>query len=103
MKQIARNTKNIVGKGVKRTLLSNGSELQFHCAIRPVALLVIFEARLDCLPQISALSFASANGLVLKGRKNAVSTNRTLMSIVSEALLTHGVQQFIQMVAYMDD
>lgn len=126
MKQIARDTKDIVGKTVKRTLLSNGLELQ-RVTVPIGLLLVIFEARPDCLPQvsvcsypglkyqrsfdnnyglisqISALSIASANGLVLKGGKEAVNTNSTLMSIVSEALLTHGVQSAIQMVNFISE
>jgi len=102
MDQIARDTEGIVGHTVKRTLLSNGLELQ-QVTVPIGLLLVIFEARPDCLPQIAALSIASANGLVLKGGKEAVHTNSTLMSIVHEALLTHNVQNAIQMVTSRED
>jgi len=87
---------------VKRTLLADGLEL--HKITVPIGfLMVIFEARPDCLPQIASLAIASANGLVLKGGSEAVNTNNALMSLVSEALLTHGVQNAIQMVTSRED
>ncbi|CAG7730261.1 unnamed protein product [Allacma fusca] len=102
LQQMARESVGIVGRKEKRILLASGLEL--HQITVPIGLLmVIFEARPDCLPQIASLSIASANGLVLKGGSEAFNTNNALMSIVSEALLPHGVQNAIQMVATRED
>ncbi|CAG7835281.1 unnamed protein product [Allacma fusca] len=102
LKQMAKQSVDIVGRKVKRTLLAD--QLELHQVTVPIGLLmVIFEARPDCLPQIAALSIASANGLILKGGIEAINTNNALMSIVSEALLAHGVQHAIQLVATRED
>ena len=50
------------------------------------------------ISQIASLAIASGNGLVLKGGSEAVNTNNALMSIVSEALMAHRVQDAVQMV-----
>ncbi|CAL8115334.1 unnamed protein product [Orchesella dallaii] len=102
LKQLAQDSRSIVGRTVRRTLLANGLELQ-QVTVPIGLLMVIFESRPDCLPQIASLAIASGNGLVLKGGSEAVNTNNALMSVVSEALLLHGAQNAIQMVTSRED
>jgi len=49
-------------------------------------LMIIFESRPDSLPQISALALASANGLLLKGGKEATHSNTALHDVIGDAI-----------------
>ena len=53
----------------------------------PIGVLgIIFEARPDVIVQISSLAIKSANAVILKGGKEAVNTNKTLLSVINSAL-----------------
>ncbi|XP_042902316.1 delta-1-pyrroline-5-carboxylate synthase [Parasteatoda tepidariorum] len=102
LRQIAETTHNVVGKLLKKTKIAEGMEL--HQITVPIGvLLVIFESRPDCLPQIAALAISSANGLLLKGGKEASHTNSYIMKLVEEALSIHGVSEAISLVETRDD
>ena len=53
----------------------------------PIGVLgIIFEARPDVIAQISALAIKSANAVILKGGKESVNTNKTILSVINAAL-----------------
>uniref|UniRef100_A0A087X8A4 Delta-1-pyrroline-5-carboxylate synthase n=1 Tax=Poecilia formosa TaxID=48698 RepID=A0A087X8A4_POEFO len=97
LRQIATAAQDSVGRVVRRTRVAPGLELE-QVTVPIGVLLVIFEARPDCLPQVSALAVASGNALLLKGGKEAANTNRVLHQLTQEALSLHGVREAVQMV-----
>ena len=85
MNQIADTSYNNVGKVIRKTKISD--TLTVAQKTVPIGvLMVIFESRPDALPQVASLAIASANGLLLKGGKEAHNTNNILMRLVKEAL-----------------
>jgi len=97
LKQIASKSKDQVDKVIKRTRISD--TLQLSQITSPIGvLLVIFESRPDCLPQISSLSLATANGLLLKGGKEAYHSNRCLYGLIKNVLKKYGCEDAIQLV-----
>lgn len=53
----------------------------------PIGVLgIIFEARPDVITQISALAIKSSNAVILKGGKESINTNRTIMEVITSAL-----------------
>jgi delta-1-pyrroline-5-carboxylate synthetase len=79
------NSPPSIGNLLGRTELSPGLILdRVSCSIG--VLLVIFESRPDCLPQIAALAIKSGNGIILKGGKEAEHTNGVLHKIIVDSI-----------------
>lgn len=53
----------------------------------------------DSVFQVAALALSSANGLLLKGGKEASHSNKALFAVVQEALATVGAQNAISLVS----
>ena len=70
---------------LSRVELSEGLVLdKVTCPIG--VLLIIFESRPDCLPQIAALAIRSGNGLLLKGGKEAEHSCAYLYTVIGDAI-----------------
>uniref|UniRef100_A0A3Q1IE46 Delta-1-pyrroline-5-carboxylate synthase n=1 Tax=Anabas testudineus TaxID=64144 RepID=A0A3Q1IE46_ANATE len=102
LRQLAVASKDSVGRVLRRTRVANNLELE-QITVPIGVLLVIFESRPDCLPQVSALAIASGNALLLKGGKEASNTNRILHQLTQEALSIHGVADAIQLVSTREE
>ncbi|XP_061088140.1 delta-1-pyrroline-5-carboxylate synthase isoform X3 [Conger conger] len=102
LRQIAVSSQDSVGRAIRRTRVANNLELE-QITVPIGVLLVIFESRPDCLPQVSALAVASGNALLLKGGKEAANTNRILHQLTQEALSIHGVKDAVQLVSTREE
>lgn len=102
LKQIADSSYENVGRVLRKTKLAENLILQ-EVTVPIGVLLVIFESRPDSLPQVAALAMASANGLLLKGGKEAAHSNKTLMGLVKESLQTVGAQDAIELVSTREE
>lgn len=102
LRQIADDSLENVGRVLRRTKLAEGLELR-QITVPIGVLLVIFESRPDSLPQVAALAISSANGLLLKGGKEATNSNKYLMELVKEALGTVAASNAISLVSTRED
>lgn len=102
LRQIADSSLTNVGRVLRRTKISDGLELK-QITVPIGVLLVIFESRPDSLPQVAALAISSANGLLLKGGKEASYSNKYLMELVKEALVTVNAANAISLVSTREE
>ncbi|XP_017470035.1 PREDICTED: delta-1-pyrroline-5-carboxylate synthase [Rhagoletis zephyria] len=102
LKQIAESSHKNVGRVLRYTRLADNLELK-QVTVPIGVLLVIFESRPDSLPQVAALAMASANGLLLKGGKEASHSNKALMELVKEALSTVGAENAVSLVSTREE
>ncbi|KAL0132933.1 hypothetical protein PUN28_000578 [Cardiocondyla obscurior] len=100
--QIADDSLDNVGRVLRRTRLADSLELE-QITVPIGVLLVIFESRPDSLPQVAALAMSSANGLLLKGGKEAAHSNKYLTMLVKEALDKFGASNAISLVSTRED
>ncbi|XP_060594681.1 delta-1-pyrroline-5-carboxylate synthase-like isoform X2 [Ruditapes philippinarum] len=102
IKQIADSSLQTIGRVLQTTEISEKMTLKKLTS--PIGvLLVIFESRPDCLPQVAALAISSGNGLLLKGGKEAYHSNQMLFSLVQEALGLHNVTNAVALVSKRED
>ncbi|XP_065332663.1 delta-1-pyrroline-5-carboxylate synthase isoform X2 [Cloeon dipterum] len=102
LRQIAETSHSNLGRVLKKTKIADSLELR-QITVPIGVLLVIFESRPDCLPQVAALAMSSANGLLLKGGKEASYSNKALMNLVSEALDSVGAGNAINLISTREE
>ena len=74
-----------IGKKLLSRQLDDGLNLyKISCPIGVIG--IIFEARPDVIAQISSLAIKSSNTVILKGGKESVNTNKTILSIINNTL-----------------
>ncbi|XP_070539725.1 delta-1-pyrroline-5-carboxylate synthase-like isoform X2 [Ptychodera flava] len=102
LRQIAASSHENVGRVLKKIQMADGMELCQETV--PIGvLMVIFESRPDALPQVAALAISSANGLLLKGGKEAAYSNACLHGLVQEALSLHAPKDAVHLVETRDE
>lgn len=69
---------------LKRELDENLTLNKVSCPIGVLG--IIFEARPDVIAQISSLAIKSSNAVILKGGKESVNTNKTILGIINATL-----------------
>lgn len=81
-----------VGETFERTVLPNG--LRLHRRRVPLGVLgVIYESRPNVTIDVSALSIKTGNGVILRGGKETLHSNRALVALVRAALGRSGLPE----------
>lgn len=97
LSMIADKASGQVGRTLKHMKVSD--TLTLKQITSPIGvLLVIFESRPDCLPQIAALSLATANGLLIKGGKEAHHSNTHLYNLIKKILRKYDCENAVQLI-----
>lgn len=74
-----------IGKTLLARQLDEGLNLyKVSCPIGVIG--IIFEARPDVIAQISSLAIKSSNTVILKGGKESINTNKTILGIINSVL-----------------
>ncbi|XP_067933837.1 delta-1-pyrroline-5-carboxylate synthase-like [Watersipora subatra] len=102
LRQIAAGSYSVLGEVKKHTVVSEGMDLM-QVTVPIGVLLIIFESRPECLPQIAALAISSGNGLLLKGGSEAMHSNAILHELVQEALEPHAPRDTVALVNKRED
>lgn len=76
---------DLIGKTLLARQLDEGLNLyKVSCPIGVIG--IIFEARPDVIAQISSLAIKSSNAVILKGGKESINTNKTILGIINSVL-----------------
>lgn len=74
---------------IGKTLLARqlDEDLNLYKVSCPIGVIgIIFEARPDVIAQISSLAIKSSNAVILKGGKESINTNKTILGIINSVL-----------------
>jgi glutamate-5-semialdehyde dehydrogenase len=89
-----------VGERFDETTLPNGLRLRKQRV--PVGVLgVIYESRPNVTMDVAGLALKTGNGVILRGGKETIHSNRALVAIVQKALQTEGLP--VEAVQFIDD
>lgn len=86
-----------IGKTLLARQLDEGLNLyKVSCPIGVIG--IIFEARPDVIAQISSLAIKSSNAVILKGGKESINTNKTILGIINSVL--DSIKEFPKMLCH---
>jgi glutamate-5-semialdehyde dehydrogenase len=91
-----------LGRVLEKTELDEGLVL---CKVQtPIGVLaMIFESRPDAAPQIASLAIRTGNAVLLKGGREATSTNAALVDTIRRVLDKHGAVDAVQLVSTREE
>lgn len=87
----------MLNRVIKETIIADNLILK-QITVPIGNILIIFESRPDCLPQIAGLSIATGNGIILKGGKEANHSNQFLWQLIQKALSKYHVEDSVALV-----
>jgi glutamate-5-semialdehyde dehydrogenase len=73
--------------GLKKSVMEMDRGLVLHQVTCPIGVIgAIFESRPDAVPQIASLCLKSGNAVILKGGREALHTNKIIVSLLADAI-----------------